>query len=203
MKKFLLTALLILAVVTSLTAGTLAAYNRTIETTSQEMHSKKFYFDTTASKSFTTPLNIVPGDEIQYKITVNQNTEVPMLYTGGVQLTGKPELLSRLTAKVELPKMGKNGLEEGSEVIEMDGASLFGGPGGISDQFRYLRDEGQSSFNIMVTVKWKDDNNHDADWNASDKTARVKFTVTGKGNEKAQKFDADNPVDKKDLIYNK
>lgn len=207
MKKFLLTALLIAAVVTSLTAGSLAAYNRTIETTSEAIHSKKFYFNTTASNSFTTPLNIVPGDEIQYIITVNQNTEVPMFYTGNVKLTGERDLLNRLRAKIEMPKMSKDGLNDGVEVIEVDGAtlldSLSGSSGGSSDQFTYFKKAGEESFDIKVTVKWKDgkERDDDADWKASDKTARVKFTITGKGYEKDQKFDADNPDDEILPIY--
>lgn len=77
MKKFLLTAALILALVTSLTAGTMAYYSAEVDTISSTITSKSFNFTAEeTSNSFTTGIKIAPGDKVQYLITVNNSSEV-------------------------------------------------------------------------------------------------------------------------------
>ena len=51
MKKFILTVALVLAVVTSLVAGTMAAYTQQIDTSSGELSTKKFNIVSTSRKS--------------------------------------------------------------------------------------------------------------------------------------------------------
>ncbi len=101
MKKFLLTVALILAVATSLTAGTLASYNQTINATG-DVYSKKFSFSTTESQLMEGTLNLVPGSTVVYKIDVAQDMEVPVLYTVSSSLTGDNKLIDRLKKTVKL-----------------------------------------------------------------------------------------------------
>lgn len=77
MKKFLLTAALVLALVTSLTAGTMAYYSATVSEISNTLTTKYFSFtaDQTA-KSFDQSLTIAPGDKVEYYVTVNNASEV-------------------------------------------------------------------------------------------------------------------------------
>ena len=77
MKKFLLTAALILALVTSLTAGTMAAYTQKVETIKADIQTKTFSITADQnSGSFIQNLKIAPGDQFSYKVKVNNASEV-------------------------------------------------------------------------------------------------------------------------------
>jgi len=88
MKKFLLTAVLILAVVTSLTAGTLAAYNQTLSITGTDVNTKEFNFTANGSKSFSESLKIAPGDKITYKVNIKNKSEVSADFMVDAVLSG-------------------------------------------------------------------------------------------------------------------
>lgn len=89
MKKFLLTAVLILAVVTSLTAGTLAAYNQTLSITGSDLTSKKFKFSALGSQSFSADItDFTPGKTVWYKVDVTNESEVPVDFKVTAALTG-------------------------------------------------------------------------------------------------------------------
>jgi len=77
MKKFLLTAALVLALVVSLTAGTMAFYSADVDTIKSTVQTKDFSFtaDETSS-SFQTGVEIAPGDSLTYKVTVKNISEV-------------------------------------------------------------------------------------------------------------------------------
>ena len=77
MKKFLLTAALVLALVTSLTAGTMAYYSTTIGTITSSVQTKFFSFSADRdSGSWQTDVKIAPGDTLTYQITVYNDSEV-------------------------------------------------------------------------------------------------------------------------------
>ena len=77
MKKFLLTAALVLALVTSLTAGTMAYYSATVSTMDAALTTKEFNFTANeTSDSFTKTIDIAPGDTVTYKVVVNNASEV-------------------------------------------------------------------------------------------------------------------------------
>ncbi len=81
MKKFLLTAALVLALVTSLTAGTMAYYNTTVATTTS-VHTKYFeYSVVNGGSSYATGVSIAPGDTLKYKYTVTNRSELDVLST--------------------------------------------------------------------------------------------------------------------------
>jgi len=90
MKKFLLTAALILAVVTSLTAGTLAAYNQTLSITGSDLTSKEFEFSAIGSQSFSADIqDFTPGKTVWYKVNVANASEVAVDFKVDAVLSDK------------------------------------------------------------------------------------------------------------------
>jgi len=77
MKKFLLTAALVLALVTALTAGTMAQYTQTVKTITNDVTAKEFMITTTqTSDSFDKAVEMAPGDSFTYTVKVNNESEV-------------------------------------------------------------------------------------------------------------------------------
>ena len=77
MKKFLLIAALVLALMTSLVAGTMAAYTQQVDTIKSELQNKEFSI--TADKlsdSFSKTVDIAPGEIVTYSVKVNNKSEV-------------------------------------------------------------------------------------------------------------------------------
>jgi uncharacterized repeat protein (TIGR01451 family) len=77
MKKFLLIAALVLALMTSLIAGTMAQYTQEVETIEAELTNKEFSI--TADKtfgSFDETVDIAPGETVTYRVKVNNASEV-------------------------------------------------------------------------------------------------------------------------------
>ena len=178
MKKFLLTAALLLAVVTSLTAGTLAAYNQTLSVTG-DLHSKKFYFNKTASKTFDQTIKIVPGDKVVYKVEVDQDMEVPVEYTVSSTINGSDKLAARLTKTVTL--------KNGNDMTVQQG-----------DSFTVNKNAGKDDFYFLVEVKWENTNdvtNNALDIAASNQNVKLDVTINGVSTEATQEFGPDSVVD--------
>jgi len=76
MKKLLLTVALVLAVVTSLVAGTMAAYTQQLDTTSQAISAKTFSIKGTMSESFEQQFKLAPGESVEYTVDVANDGEV-------------------------------------------------------------------------------------------------------------------------------
>ncbi len=76
MKKFILTVALVLAVVTSLVAGTMAAYTQKLDTTSANITAKTFSIKGTMSDSFSHSFKLAPGESIDYTVEVKNEGEV-------------------------------------------------------------------------------------------------------------------------------
>ncbi len=96
MKKFLLTAVLILAVLTSLTAGTLASYTQTQTIDSANIETIKFEFTTTGQNGFDTVVRLAPGLSKTYKVNFENKSEVPVSFTTSAQLAGNAAFLPYL-----------------------------------------------------------------------------------------------------------
>lgn len=97
MKKFLITAVLILAVLTSLTAGTLASYTKMLDPFQVTGVAKTFDFVADSTMSTNTQIKIAPGETKEYKVILNQTTEVPVVYTATLAfLSGDPAFYQRL-----------------------------------------------------------------------------------------------------------
>ena len=86
MKKFLLTAALILALVTSLTAGTMAYYTATLPTINDEIITKTFSISAGKTAEFAKVVQLAPGDNAVYKIRVDNTGEVPARTTVAASL---------------------------------------------------------------------------------------------------------------------
>lgn len=87
MKKFLLTAALVLALVTSLTAGTMAFYSADVATLTSGIRTKEFSVSTTKTNgSFSDALEIIPGESVTYTIDVTNEGEVDAVTTVGASL---------------------------------------------------------------------------------------------------------------------
>lgn len=76
MKKFILTVALVLAVVTSLVAGTMAAYTQQIDTSSGELSTKQFNIVSNTSDGFSEALKVAPGSSVTYRVEVTNSGEV-------------------------------------------------------------------------------------------------------------------------------
>lgn len=82
MKKFLLTAALVLALITSLTAGTMAYYNVKVDTITADLKTKTFVFTADQkSATFSKTVKMAPGDTAIYEITLNNGSEVSLTST--------------------------------------------------------------------------------------------------------------------------
>ncbi|MFA7101529.1 MAG: hypothetical protein WC196_07415 [Bacilli bacterium] len=68
MKKTLVTLSLLSAMATSMVAGTMALYQKTITPTAGSVVAKTFIFDAARSDTVSANVKIAPGDEITYKI---------------------------------------------------------------------------------------------------------------------------------------
>ncbi|MEN6593960.1 MAG: hypothetical protein ABFC31_03290 [Clostridiaceae bacterium] len=76
MKKFILTVALVLAVVTSLVAGTMAAYTQQLDETTGTLSAKKFNIVSNTSDGFSEALQVAPGSSVVYQVEVTNSGEV-------------------------------------------------------------------------------------------------------------------------------
>ena len=86
MKKFVLTVALVLAVVTSLVAGTMAAYTQQLDTTSEAITTKTFSIKGNMSDSFSEAIEIAPGETIEYKVEIKNDGEVNAKLNVGLEI---------------------------------------------------------------------------------------------------------------------
>ncbi len=76
MKKFFLIVALVLAVVSSLVAGTMAAYTQHIDVDSGNIVAKQFSIKEGRSASFSGNIKLAPGDKVTYEVTIKNEGEV-------------------------------------------------------------------------------------------------------------------------------
>jgi len=170
MKKFLLTVALILAVVTSLTAGTLASYSRTDEFKQSDVTSKVFKFASTGSQSFNQDFKLIPGDTVWYQVDVKNESEVPVKFTVNSDLNGA---LSD-AVKMSVYKGGK------AEANKVTGGTF------IEDHVPVT--SGNTSFSFYVKLEWPTTYTDSFDVSMSGKSANLSVTVNGSNTEKAQEI---------------
>ena len=95
MKKFLLTASLVLALVVSLTAGTMAYYYQEVDTIEGTITNKTFNIIADQNTgSFNQKIKIAPGDTVKYLVTVENDSEVKTDVTVHAFLTTSYEGMS-------------------------------------------------------------------------------------------------------------
>ena len=87
MKKYLLIAVLILAVLTSLTAGTLASYNQ-MQAINGNVMPMYFNFTKTGTLGFSSTVKLAPGTSQMYAVEVKNWSEMPVYFTYAKLLSG-------------------------------------------------------------------------------------------------------------------
>jgi hypothetical protein len=120
MKKFILTVALVLAVVTSLVAGTMAAYTQTLDVTSGTITAKSFNLTDTMSTNYTQSLKIAPGGTYAYTVSIKNDGEVDATITMSASLaaaTGKTAIQSLVVNNI-------TGLTNITGVVAGDGKSV-------------------------------------------------------------------------------
>lgn len=150
-KKTLLITLLALAIVTSITAGTLAVYTRTV-TFAEQVDIKKFAFSAAGSKEASvSSIKLAPTEKGQYIISVSNTdttgqSEVPLDYTVTVNYGAAATTMDGLV--VSLAKGGN-----GTVVSNNDNQLVFSGSLSGSDA---------ETHEHKVIVDWKggSDANH-------------------------------------------
>jgi len=173
MKKFLLTAALILAVVTSLTAGTLAAYNKDVPFAA-DVTAKKFVFTAAGNENFSGNIRLKPGDSVWYKVDVASQSEVPVLFTVTSNLTGP------LTDVVDM-SIYKDQPNNGHVIAENVRTDTLEVKPEANDK---------NGFTYYVKVKWDEKGQDAKDVAASLMSAHLSVNVNGKNIEAVQETQA-------------
>lgn len=155
MKKFLLTAALVLALVTSLTAGTMAYYTATVDTIGDNLTTKEFNF--TAVKdggAFNiADIDIAPGDTVTYKVKVTNDSEVATL------------------AKVQATLTCTDGTSGGVTPASIDGLSVTIKKSGVTTALASSTDAAASTY-VAVTDLQR------MEAKSAEKTAEDVYTIT-------------------------
>jgi hypothetical protein len=171
-KKKLLLVLLALAIVTSLSAGTLAIYSKTVTTVDNKVQAKKFVFTANAAKTYKTDFTLAPKDSWSYTFDVANfsgatTAEVALDYTINVNDKDATTTLTGLQTKLE-KKIGTGDTSAdwitlatsttGEIKVKDDGI----GTNAVSTAKGASAANAQSTSKYKVTLTWVDDENSDA-----------------------------------------
>lgn len=172
MKKFLLTAALILALVTSLTAGTMAYYSTSIGTISSTVQTKEFSFTADRnSNSWKTGVEIAPGDTLTYRITVSNDSEVATDATFVAELEKGYDASAQLKDGMKVSVSREDSMGVTGDTDESDPTSVQ-----LSTQM------GESSSAVYtVTVSWAkgEDFGNDLTAKLQGKTITLNMKISG------------------------
>ena len=178
MKKFLLTAALVLALVTSLTAGTMAFYTTTIGTINTKNMTKSFSL--TADKSsagYTEAVELAPGDKAVYTIKVKNASEVNTVTNFVAKLTNGASLPGLSVTVVREP-----GVEAEKDALNAKTASQSTGTGSdaVAPKLDGYMTIG-STDKYTVTVEWVRGDAWDATTTAGyqNKNFHLSFDISG------------------------
>jgi flagellar basal body-associated protein FliL len=168
-KKRLLLVLLALAIITSLSAGTLAIYTKTVTTVDNDVKAKKFVFTANAAKTYATNFTLAPKDTWSYTFTVNNydataTAEVALDYTVAVNDSEATTAMTGLKTTLE-KKIGTNWVSLGNDtngVISVRDDGLGIGASGANVTTGAAAANAQSTSTYRVTLTWNDDGTHDA-----------------------------------------
>jgi hypothetical protein len=124
MKKFILTVALVLAVVTSLVAGTMAAYTQQLDTTSAAITTKTFSIKGNMSDSFSEAIKVAPGEAIEYKVEIKNDGEVNAKLNVGAEILAADgnEIDGLILKIVSVEKIAVDGSSAKSAALSTDDA---------------------------------------------------------------------------------
>jgi hypothetical protein len=188
-KKKLLLVLLALAIVTSLSAGTLAIYTKTVTTVDNDVKAKKFVFTANAAKTYVTNFSLAPKDSWSYTFTVNNfdataTAEVALDYAIAINDSAATENMSGLETKlqklvgekwVDLADVTNGVISKMDDGIGLDGTSNTKGASQAALK---------STSTYKVTLFWNDKGDNDVQTTQGIAAASkdLKVTVTASQN---------------------
>ncbi len=211
-KKKLLLILLALAIVTSLSAGTLAIYTKTVST-SEKVQAKRFAFASTGTTSVSTDgIQLAPGETADYGFTVtNYNVdstgkktgdaaEVPLQY----QIT-----VDWASALSGTASSGQGNLENLTATLYQDGTKLTttDTSGKLTYTSEKIEENTATESDYVVKLTWQDKGSQDAkdtEAGSSDVTFAkgLKITVTANQYVADSDFgDASNTADGTEKVF--
>ena len=170
-RKKLLLVLLTLAIVTSLTAGTLAIYTKSVTMTSS-VEAKKFAFTASgAVESDTKKLDLAPQESQNYNFVVtnhdgNTPAEVALNYTISVNYSEAAEKMPGLTATLKVLN--------GSKYEDVKGATVSNGKITFTSSTPANK---VADHNYQITLLWADNGTQ----NAGQTSAGAGKVTLGKG----------------------
>jgi hypothetical protein len=191
-KKKLLLVLLALAIITSLSAGTLAIYAKTVTTVDNDVKAKKFVFTANAAKTYATNFTLAPKDSWSYTFTVNNydasaTAEVALDYTIAVNDSNATTAMTGLKTKLE-KKVGENWIslaDSATGIISQKDDGIGIGTSGTNVTTGAAAANAQSTSTYRVTLTWNDDGSSNAaqtTQGASPVNNDLKVTVTASQN---------------------
>lgn len=122
MKKFLLIAALILALVTSLSAGTMAAYSTNVATIANSAVNTKAWTVTATDRDakFANTVKLAPGDSAIYKLVVTSASEVSSDLNLAFELKDAPKGMSINCDKGTVERIAKDGTVTYTFTVDYD-----------------------------------------------------------------------------------
>jgi len=170
MKKFILTVALVLAVVTSLVAGTMAAYTQQLDTTSEAITTKTFSIKGNMSDNFTKAIEIAPGETVEYKLEIKNDGEV------NAKLNMKAAIVAAAGDEIDGLKLEVVSVEKITDGDVIDGKSVnFTTGDGKNDMLKVGE---TAKVTLKVTWVYANDDATNAKDNADMEKASSQLNVT-------------------------
>ena len=172
-KKYLLLTFLALAIITSLTAGTLAIYTSANDLAATEVTAKKFAFSSAKSAGYSQSVKLAPTESQDYPFTVTNldgttPSEVPMYYTINVDIDEVIAAMPGLTVE----------LLNGDIVVATSKASDITWGGDAEGKTHFSASVG-ATHNYKLRLNWvSDGSNNVAQTKAGNDAAIKEFKVS-------------------------
>lgn len=170
MKKFILTVALVLAVVTSLVAGTMAAYTQQLDTTSDAITTKTFSIKGNMSDNFTKAIEIAPGESVEYKLEIENDGEV------NAKLNMKAAIVAAANDEIDGLKLEVVSVDKITAGEVVDGKSVNFSTGDTKNVM--LKTGETAKVTLRVTWVYADDDATNAQDNADMEKASSQLSVT-------------------------
>jgi hypothetical protein len=194
-RKKIILLLLALAITTSLSAGTLAIYSKSVTAVDNSVRAKLFSFTTNGARTFDTDFLLAPKDSWCYSFSVNNfdgagTTEVALDYTVTVNDRDATNALTGLKTTLE-KQIGNNRWivlatstaadTNGAFSLKDDGYNASGKSSG-----KGATDAGKkSTITYRITLTWEDNGDNDAvqtDQGLNPPDKRLSVTITASQN---------------------
>ena len=155
-RKYLLLTFLALAIITSLTAGTLAIYTTTETWDGNNVQAKKYIFTTTGNQSFAANVKLAPTESQDYLFTVSNAdgsavAEIPLDHTVVVDYSGPLSQMKGLQAT--LYRRLKSSPEADWSVAKTDSTGSFTFSGDL------MKASSSTTWEYKLTLTWTDTDN--------------------------------------------